>query len=134
MHRIIVVVIFHMFLTGTNHSFSYHYISLLVKWLIKRLNEWKDSVENRGVQVNMNKSEVMISGEWPKLMQKAAQWPCGVCGRGIGNNSMQCTSCLKWVHKKCSGINGTMSKVMKLFICRGCVSPVTKLHKCRYWC
>jgi len=31
--------------------------------LIKRLNEWKDFVENRGVRVNMNKSKVMISGE-----------------------------------------------------------------------
>jgi len=33
----------------------------------------------------------MISGEWQKLTQKAVRWPCGVSGRGIGNNSMQCT-------------------------------------------
>ena len=26
---------------------------------------------------------------------------------------------------KCSGIKGSMYKVMKLFICRGCVNPVT---------
>jgi len=25
--------------------------------LIKRLNEWKDNVENRGMRVNMNKSD-----------------------------------------------------------------------------
>jgi len=31
--------------------------------LIKRLNEWKDNVENRVVRVNMNKTKVMISGE-----------------------------------------------------------------------
>jgi len=31
--------------------------------LIKRLNEWKDNVENRGMRVNMNKTRVMISGE-----------------------------------------------------------------------
>ena len=31
--------------------------------LIKRLNEWKDFVENRGMRVNMNKTKVMISGE-----------------------------------------------------------------------
>jgi len=30
--------------------------------LIKRLNELKDNVENRGVRVNMNKTKVMISG------------------------------------------------------------------------
>jgi len=38
---------------------------------IKRLNEWKDFVENRGMRVNMNKTKVMISGEWQKEMQKA---------------------------------------------------------------
>ena len=27
----------------------------------------------------------MISGEWQKVMQKAVRWPCGVCGRGVGN-------------------------------------------------
>jgi len=26
--------------------------------LIKRLNEWKDNVENRGMRVNMNKTKV----------------------------------------------------------------------------
>ena len=29
---------------------------------IKRLNEWKDTVENRGMRVNMTKTKVMISG------------------------------------------------------------------------
>jgi len=31
--------------------------------LIKRLSEWKDNVENRGMRVNMNKTKVMITGE-----------------------------------------------------------------------
>ena len=50
--------------------------------LIKRLNEWKNNVKNRGMRVNMNKTKVMISGERQKPVQKAARWPCGVCGRG----------------------------------------------------
>ena len=29
------------------------------------------------------------------------------------------------VHKKCSGIKGSMSKVAKSLICRGCLNPVT---------
>jgi len=45
--------------------------------------------------------------------------------RGNGNNSIQCTSFQKWVHRKCRGIKGSMYKVMKTFICRGCVIPVT---------
>jgi len=31
--------------------------------LIKRLSEWKDNVESKGMRVNMNKTKVMISGE-----------------------------------------------------------------------
>jgi len=61
---------------------------------------------------------------------------CGVCGRGVGSNSIQCTSCHKWVHKKCSGIKGSMYKVMRSFICRGCLNPVisTGQCKCGFWC
>ena len=56
------------------------------------------------MRVNMNKTKVMISGERQKPVQKAAKWPCGVCGRVVSCNSIQCTSCHKWVHKNCSGI------------------------------
>ena len=41
------------------------------------------------------------------------------------NNSIQCTSCQKCVHKKCSGIKGSMSLVMKSLICGGCLNSVT---------
>ena len=82
--------------------------------LIKRLNEWKNNVENRGMRVNVNKTKVMISGERQKPVQKAARWACGVCGRGVGSNSIQCTSCHKWGHKNCSGIKGSMYKVEEI--------------------
>jgi len=76
----------------------------------------------------MNQTKVMISGERQKLMLKAARWPCGVCGRSVGSNSMQCTSYQKWVHKKCSRINRSMSKVIKSFTYRGCLNTVTSTH------
>ena len=69
--------------------------------LIKRLNEWKDNVESKGMRVNMNKTNVMTSGERQKMRQKARR-PCGVCSEGVGSNLIQCSSCQKWVHKKCS--------------------------------
>jgi len=74
------------------------------------------------VRVNMNKTMVMTSGKRQKVRQKAVRWPCGVCSKGVGINSSQFTSCQKWVHKKCSGIKGSMSKVAKSFICRGCLN------------
>jgi len=42
--------------------------------LIKRLNEWKDFVENRAMRVSMNKTKVMIIGGWQKVMQKAVRY------------------------------------------------------------
>ena len=53
--------------------------------LIKRLNEWKDNVESKGMRVNMNKTKVMICGERQKVRQKAVRWPCGVCSKGVGD-------------------------------------------------
>ena len=64
--------------------------------LIKRLNKWKDNVESKGMRVNMNKSKVIISGARQNVRQKAVRWPCGVCSKGVGSNSLQCTCCQKW--------------------------------------
>ena len=90
--------------------------------LIKRLNEWKDNLESKGMRVSINKSKIMKSEERQKR-QKAVRWSYWVCSKGVDSNSLQCTSSQKWVHKKCSCINGSMSKVMKPFICRGYLNP-----------
>ena len=37
----------------------------------KRLNEWKENVESKGMRVNMNKTKVTISGERQMVRQKA---------------------------------------------------------------
>jgi len=50
-------------------------------------------VDSKGMRVSMNKTKVMISGERQKVRQKAVSWPCGVCSKGVGSNSLQCTSC-----------------------------------------
>jgi len=52
---------------------SYIYLVVIAETedLIKRLNEWKDNVENR----DMNKTKVVISWERQKVTQKAVRWP-----------------------------------------------------------
>ena len=53
------------------------------------------------------------------VRQKDVRWPpCGVCSKGVSSNSIQCSSCQKWVHKKCSGIKGSMSKVAVIHLQR----------------
>jgi len=39
--------------------------------LIKRLNEWRDNVESKGMRVNMNKTKVIMSGKRQKVRQMA---------------------------------------------------------------
>ena len=70
----------------------------------------------------MNKTKVMISGERQKVRHKAVRWLCGVCSKGVGSNSLQCNGCQNWVHKKCSGLKGCMSKVVNPVTSAGCTS------------
>ena len=69
------------------------------------------------MRVSINKTKVMINGDGQKVTQKAVRWPCGVCSRGVSNNSIQCSTCQKWVHRKCSGMKDSMYKVMNTSIC-----------------
>jgi len=58
------------------------------KELIKKLHRWKNEVQNKGRKVHTNKTKVMISGESRKGSDNTGRWPCGVCGRDDGRNSV----------------------------------------------
>ena len=51
------------------------------------------------------------------------KYPCCVCGKGVGSNSIMCKECEKWVHKKCSGIKGSLRAANGKFICKCCQAP-----------
>ena len=53
---------------------------------------------------------------------KQGKYPCGVCKKGVGANSILCTCCQKWIHKKCSGITGRLREI-PLFKCSFCLTP-----------
>ena len=38
------------------------------------------------------------------LLQSSGEFPCTVCRTGVGSNSIFCSGCKHWVHKKCSGL------------------------------
>src|SRR5580698_5006443 len=41
--------------------------------------------------------------------EDSGKWPCGVCRKGVGSNSIYCVLCKKWIHKACSGMKGKMT-------------------------
>ena len=47
---------------------------------------------------------------------KAKEDPCGVCGKRVKQNLMQCTTCLKWVQAKCAKVKVT-NRLVRNFVC-----------------
>ena len=52
---------------------------------------------------------------------KTGKFPCSVCLKGVGGNSILCPACKCWVHAKCSGLKGQLAKATN-FVCSQCSS------------
>ena len=65
-----------------------------------------------------DKSKVMIGSSGGKMIVNFGKWPCGVCGKGVQTNSVQCTVCNKWIHKRRSGVRSDLSWEADGFRCR----------------
>jgi len=81
-------------------------------------------MEAKGLKVNVRKTKVMIGGEGAVEVVGMSKWPCGVCRKGVGRNSLQCTRCLKWIHKKCSIVSGRLKADNVGFARRRCETGV----------
>jgi len=53
-------------------------------------------------------------------VEEKGKWSCGVCKKGVGNNSILYHSCNKWIYKRCSGVKGSLRNVSQSFMCRCC--------------
>ena len=49
--------------------------------------------------------------------EDSGEHPCSVCRKGVIDNSILCVECLRWVHKRCSGISGKLKSNVD-FHCR----------------
>ena len=86
---------------------------------VAKLQAWKTGMEAKGLRVNMAKTKFMVSGTNLNVLKKSGQFPCAVCLSGVGANSIQCTRCSKWVHKKCSGLTGNL-RADPTYVCPRC--------------
>ena len=71
---------------------------------VRRPLTWKEAMEKKGLRVNAGKTKIMICCTGLDLLQSSGQFPCAVCCTGVGSNSIFCSGCKHWVHKKCSGL------------------------------
>ena len=67
--------------------------------------KWKSGLEAKGLKMNTGKTKVMFSCSMKDKVEEKGKWPCGLCKKGVGNNSILCHGCKKWIHKRCSGVN-----------------------------
>ncbi|XP_065315796.1 uncharacterized protein LOC135924631 [Gordionus sp. m RMFG-2023] len=88
-----------------------------------KVSKWKMTMKAKGLKMNASKTKVMIGGENLKI-EESGKWPCGVCGKGVARNSIQCTRCQKWVHKRCSGKKGSLMLERMTFICKTCMKGI----------
>ena len=77
-------------------------------------------MEAKGLGVNAGKTKVMQCRVSRFQSEDSGEHPCGVCRKGVGDNSILCVECLRWVHKRCSGISGKLKSNVD-FHCRRCL-------------
>ena len=73
--------------------------------LMEKLRKWKNGMEAKGLRVNDGKTKVMQCRVGRFQSEDSGEYPCGVCRKGVASNSIRCVECLRWVHKRCSGIS-----------------------------
>ena len=69
---------------------------------------------------NVGKTKIMVSVHNTHKLVEASKFPCRVCNKGVGSNSIKCLVCGFWVLKCCSKVKGHLKP-----------SPDFKCKKCR---
>ena len=59
---------------------------------------------------NAGKTKVMWCQVSKSQVEDSEEHPCGVCRNGVGNNSNLSVKCVRWVHKRYSGISGRLKR------------------------
>ena len=91
--------------------------------LEKKLTIWKDNIETKGLRVNVNKTKLVCSKHNSSVKSDPLKWPCSICRRGVGINSIFYQSCNDWVYKRCSKIIGRL-KADASFKCNASTSNI----------
>ena len=92
---------------------------------MKMVRKWQTELELKGLRVNVGKTKVMNCKFGSGAVEESGKYPCGVCNKGVGNNSILCTKCKRWIHKRCSKVKGKITSNVG-FQCPKCRDLVQK--------
>ena len=94
-----------------------------------QLKNWKNGLEEKRLKVNVGKTKVLCSRrDVSKSKIAFVKFPCGVCMKVVGANSILCLSCRNGVHKRCSGIKTSLRNCGEDFICKTCSTTTGPVH------
>ena len=79
--------------------------------LRQKLLTWKSTLEAEGLKAIVSKTKVVFGGKCNKAAVWHVECLCGLCSKIVGRNSIWCTSCSKWIHKRGSGVKGCLGMV-----------------------
>ena len=80
---------------------------------------WKEALESKGLKVSVGKTKAMRTGLKKLTEALSAIDPCAICGKRVMRNSIQCTLCQLWIHKRCSGVRSSLTNVVN-YVCGRC--------------
>ena len=93
-----------------------------------RLSLWKQKFAEKGLKVNVAKTKVLVSGRGLNTIKESGNYPCGVCLKGVGVNSIYCSNCKHWIHKRCSKVSGPIKSNVN-FKCQRCQGLAPAIDK-----
>ena len=91
------------------------------------LERW---IGSKGTYDKYGKTKILTYHEEKMVVQKSGKWPCGVCGKGVGQNSIKCASCKHWIHQRCSGVKGRLVGIVD-FKCKNVLLLISVISRRR---
>ena len=85
---------------------------------ISKFEKWKLEIEIKRMRVNSKKTKFMLLGS--ENLKDSGAFPCSVCRKGVSVNSVFCSTCFHWVHKRCSGLTGRLKD--QAYVCPRCLN------------
>ena len=94
--------------------------------------EWWQAIERRGLNLNLGKTKMMVTGEEMEDVVQVGRYPCAVCCRGVGANSVLWGTCGMWCHRRCTCLRSLSAAAVAHFQCSACARWASCW--CEWWC
>ena len=91
-----------------------------MEYLGRRVAKWRASLLDKGLNVNVGKSKIMVSSSGEKMIVNSPESDTDVSVGKEYMQTVQCAVCIRWIHQQYSGVRGDLSLVAGGFSCKRC--------------